>query len=456
MIDLLAWAKRFIATPSVSRDGNVAMAQQASAMLAEAGLEARSVPVRHQGVEHHAVLADLGPADAADGLILLTHLDTVPPGDPADWTATGGDPFAPTVDGDRLYGLGSADAKVDLVCKVAALAQIDPSRLRRRIRVVGTFAEEIGLVGARWLVDSGHLAGFRYALVGEPSELVAIRAHKGYCVVEARVAGVPVSAPAPSSLRAREFRGQSAHSSTPQLGHNAVLAALEALTQPGVVGFSALAGGGAVNQVPDRCHLEWWTEAGPGERASTPDATRPGEPLWSAKPLSVFLEAWRDWQASLLEPTDDAFDPDHSVASLGRVELRDDGIHLFFDLRPIPVPGHDPLELLRPLQRIARLDVLRTNPPLATPLDSPLVRAIAAAQERAGLGERIGTKATCTEAGLLASAGLDAVVLGAGPSVGNVHKPNEHTRISELARARDLYRDAIETLCGADAGTGAR
>jgi len=39
------------------------------------------------------------------------------------------------------------------------------------------------------------------------------------------------------------------------------------------------------------------------------------------------------------------------------------------------------------------------------------------------------------------------VVLGAGPSVGNVHKPNEHTRIPELFLARDLYRSVIEQLC---------
>jgi acetylornithine deacetylase/succinyl-diaminopimelate desuccinylase-like protein len=42
-------------------------------------------------------------------------------------------------------------------------------------------------------------------------------------------------------------------------------------------------------------------------------------------------------------------------------------------------------------------------------------------------------------------------VLGAGPSVGNVHKPNEHTRIPELFLARDLYRSVIEQLCIEDA-----
>ena len=70
-----------------------------------------------------------------------------------------------------------------------------------------------------------------------------------------------------------------------------------------------------------------------------------------------------------------------------------------------------------------------------------------AAQQSLRLGRRLGTKATCTEAGLLSEAGLDVVVLGAGPSVGNVHKPNEHTRISELFLARELYKSVIEQLC---------
>ena len=44
-------------------------------------------------------------------------------------------------------------------------------------------------------------------------------------------------------------------------------------------------------------------------------------------------------------------------------------------------------------------------------------------------------------------AGLDAVVLGAGSSVGNVHRPNEHTRVAELSTARDLYHEVVRTLC---------
>ena len=122
-----------------------------------------------------------------------------------------------------------------------------------------------------------------------------------------------------------------------------------------------------------------------------------------------------------------------------------DGCAVFgFDVRPIP--GAEAAELVAPLGRAAELRVVRTNPPLATAPDGALVRALAAAQREVGLPERIETKATCTEAGIFGAAGLEAVVLGPGRSVGNVHKPNEHTRVSQLHQAVKLYQAALASL----------
>ena len=185
MADLVAWAERFIATPSESRLGNAAIADVAGELLRELGLAADLESVHAGGATHHAVLCETGAGSDAI-LLLVTHLDTVPPGDSAAWTATGGDPFRPTRDGDRLYGLGSADAKVDFVCKAHALAA-ERGSLTRGVRLVGTFGEEIGMLGARWLVESGLTRGATRALVGEPSELAIVHAHKGYAVYEARV-----------------------------------------------------------------------------------------------------------------------------------------------------------------------------------------------------------------------------------------------------------------------------
>ncbi len=438
-LDFLGWVERFIATPSVSRDGNRDISELACALLREIGLEPTVCEAGTPGPPQRNVMADAGPVAGDDGLLLLTHLDTVPPGDVERWTATGGDPYRPTRCGERLYGLGSADAKVDFVCKAAALAALGPSRLGMRVRIVGTFGEEIGLLGARQLLASGGTRGFRYALVGEPSEGVAMIAHKGYAVFRARLPAASrepesrgASAAPPDPIR-EEYTGVSAHSSTPALGRNAIALALDRIAAGEVAGIADLAGGGAVNQVPERCRLELWP-ASPGQRQA---------PFgYPAQPLVAFQRAWRDFEAALGLERDPRFDPDHSVASLGRVAFEEGRPSFEFDVRP--VPGVDPERAVAALAGVAEIECLRRNPPLATPEDAPLVEAVVRAQRACGADRRIGTKATCTEAGLLAEAGLQVVVMGAGPSIGNVHRPNEYTRLPELGHMRDVYTH----LCG--------
>jgi succinyl-diaminopimelate desuccinylase len=337
MLDLVRQAERFIATPSESRLGNAQIARAACELLGSLGIPARIESARVHGVTHHAVIADLGPREAGEGLLLLTHLDTVPPGAPDDWTATGGDPFRPTRDGDRLYGLGSADAKVDLICKAAALEGLDPGRLRRPLRIVGTFAEEIGLLGARWLVDAGGTAGMLRALVGEPSDLTAIYAHKGYAKFEALVHCPPVARAASAVSREATLRGRSAHSSTPHLGENAIEAALERLVQSDPVGLIELTAGSAVNKVPDSCHVRWLA-AGASAPAAGADALDP-------KPVLAFFDAWRRWRGSLESWRDDLFDPPHVICNLGCAERVPDGLLFQFDLRPrgrAALSAHEP------------------------------------------------------------------------------------------------------------------
>lgn len=440
MLDVLAWANRFIRTASVSRDGNAEIAQAARELMAEVGIEARLIPFDLNGVKHWSVIGDLGPAPDPDasaregGLLLVTHLDTVPADDPAAWTATGGDPWNPTRDGDKLYGLGSADAKVDLVCKLAALSQIDPSRLVRPLRVVGTFAEEIGMWGARELVRSGGTRGFASALVSEPSELVAMIAHKGYAVYRASIPLARIPG-ARGTAQQQDFQGAAAHSSTPHLGRNAIEAALTRLADADVHGVVTISGGSAVNVIPDRCSATLIEASGGGTTA----------PCFDPQPLIDFHAVWRGALEQLAAIVDSDFDPNHSVGNLGRISLEDDRAVVSFDLRP--VPGVDLNDAVAALAKVAQVELIRENPPLATPRDSALVTAVMRAQQSAGMEARIATKATCTEAGILSEAGLDVIVMGPGPSVGNVHKPNEHTRISDLERAPEIYRHAIEQLC---------
>ena len=444
-LDLIALAERFVATPSVSADGNSAIAKLACELIRKIGLEPRLQTCEIDGAAHYNVIADLAPrepagAEAAEGLLLLTHLDTVPPGDPAAWTATGRDPFRPTRDGDRLYGLGSADAKLDFLCKLAAIAEVDATKLQRPLRLVGTFAEEIGLRGARHLVESGETRGFRYALVGEPSELACVRAHKSYAVYEAHIP-LPELGRGSGTAESEDFAGAAAHSSTPALGRNAIEAALARLDRDDVRGLVAIEGGTHANVVPDHCRLAVALRGSAAGPAS-------GRAVFDPAPLLDFWRAWCARIASAAEVRDSDFDPDHTVSNLGRIRLEDGTAIVTLDLRPIP--GLRAPQLLAPLTKATDLRLDRHNPPLSTAADSRLVRAVCEAQVAAGLEPQIATKATCTEAGVLAGAGVEAVIVGPGPSVGNVHRPNEYTRISELFGAVRLYAHAITELCSGE------
>jgi succinyl-diaminopimelate desuccinylase len=439
--DFLSWAERFIATPSVSCDGNRAMAELAAELLELAGLEVELQRAPGPPPEQINVIAEAGPETGRD-LLLVTHLDTVPPGDPTLWTATGGDPYRPTRVEDRLYGLGSADAKVDLVCKAFALNATDLRRLRRRVRVVGTFGEEIGQLGARYLIETGKTRGYEFALVGEPSELVAICAHKGYAVFEARIPLARMKEAPPARLERLCLRGASAHSSTPDLGRNAIELAIQRLAEPDIAGLVDIEGGDQVNCVPERCTLEVGFPA-PSARDSTE------KEMLDPEPLLAFLNKWQEILSSLADRLDPEFDPDHTVGNLGRIALEGTDAVVRFDLRT--VPGVDPEAAVKPLARVARIRCVRANPALSTPTDSAMVRAVIDAQQCAGVPPRVGTKATSTEAGLLAASGTEAVVLGPGRSVGNVHRPNEHTLVSQLNQAVELYRRLVDKLCGQEA-----
>src|SRR4051812_41295554 len=55
------------------------------------------------------------------GLLLNTHLDTVSPGLSENWTETDKDPFGAVIKNGKIYGLGSADVKLDFLCKLVAI-----------------------------------------------------------------------------------------------------------------------------------------------------------------------------------------------------------------------------------------------------------------------------------------------------------------------------------------------
>src|SRR6202521_168300 len=188
---IVALCRSLIAMPSVTGESTRRIAEFcAREILAPRGIEARIVASPKEGSDQVNLVAFVaGTNRAATPLLLNTHLDTVPPGDPALWTACGGNPFEASINGDRIYGLGAADTKLDFLAKAIALAQC--GKPHSDVWLVGTFGEEHGLVGANELAASDLLPKNTIAMVGEPSQLKVITAHKGLMAFELAIEFIP-------------------------------------------------------------------------------------------------------------------------------------------------------------------------------------------------------------------------------------------------------------------------
>ena len=143
--------------------------------------------------------------DNGDGptLAFNSHLDVVPAGQ--GWT---GDPFRLIERNGRLYGRGACDAKGSIVAMVEAMRLLKLARREWQGRIIGVFVadEEVGSTGSRAFVAQQHPPVDR-VVVGEPTSLATVSAHKGVFRPRIRIAG------------------RSAHSGMPELGDNAIIAA---------------------------------------------------------------------------------------------------------------------------------------------------------------------------------------------------------------------------------------
>jgi acetylornithine deacetylase/succinyl-diaminopimelate desuccinylase-like protein len=456
---VLSWCKRLIGCRSVTGEGTRTIAEMcAKELLAPRGIDARLLPSTREGEGQVNLLATIKGRDgSAAPLVLNTHLDTVPPGDTTLWTECGGDPFTATVKDERIYGLGAADTKLDLIAKVIALAEC--GKPKRNVYLAGTFGEEHGLVGAKEIAAAGLLPEGALAFIGEPSRLEVITAHKGLMVFELKVQFAPQRLhPPPATATRILFAGRAAHSSTPALGRNAIRAALEALAARPEIHTASIAGGDAVNKVPARCEVviagdravrisgaDHWdsVEAIPNEFI----------PAHAIEALTRFVVSLQDFADRCGAPEPD-YAPPTLTCNPGIIRSQDASITLEFELRPPPALA---LDLVRNgvAKIVAELDhhapqvefevvERRANPGFRSTPEAETVEIAMAALANCGLPLESGVKAGCTEAAIYAAAGLKPVVFGPGPSTGVIHAPNEYNLLTDVEGAIRFYRELLQ------------
>jgi len=246
MIDAVTLLQELVRIPSPNLPGDTqAIAAYIAGVMREAGCAVK-VLAPESKPEAQSVVATLG--QGAPVIMLHAHIDTVPiAADEAQrWHV---DPYSAVIENGKLYGKGSIDDKAPLATMMAVILEksseyrvlstegeqepsppaphqflsqaqsIDsPQGEGSKTKMSGTLvlvaaAEEEtgGVLGTKWLAESGHLPMSDFIVVGEQTYNHVATAHKG--VMRATVRAT----------------GRSVHATNPDRGVNAITAMARAV-----------------------------------------------------------------------------------------------------------------------------------------------------------------------------------------------------------------------------------
>lgn len=244
---------RLIAFDTTSRNSNLALIEWVEAYLGARGLE--SVRVANADGSKANLYAFIGPR-VAGGVVLSGHTDVVPV-DGQPWNS---DPWVLTERAGKFYGRGVADMKSFLALALAHIDEARSAALTRPIVLAFSYDEEVGCLGAPAMIDQLAALGPKpgAVIVGEPTSMKVISAHKG---VRSFIV---------------EVTGREAHSSLPDTGVSAIMEALQLMNLVVAMGREArsaahahfhpagptmtiglVQGGTALNILARQCSFVW-------------------------------------------------------------------------------------------------------------------------------------------------------------------------------------------------------
>ena len=259
----LAMTKRLVAFDTTSRGSNLDLIDFATSYLQDLGIDATLI---HNADKTKANLfATIGPTDVP-GVVLSGHTDVVPV-DGQDWTTA---PFDPVRSGSRLFGRGTSDMKSFIATALALAPDMIAADLKMPIHFAFSYDEEVGCLGVHGIIS--HLSKIsplpRAVIVGEPTDMKVVNAHKGVFAYRTSVLGFE------------------AHSSATHVGVNAVMYAAQLVSylselaadqrdyhgkhhrfEPPytTVHVGTIQGGTALNIIPKECSFVWEYRLIPGE-----------------------------------------------------------------------------------------------------------------------------------------------------------------------------------------------
>jgi acetylornithine deacetylase len=377
--------RTLIAFDTTSRESNLALIDWVRDYLAGHGIDSQ---LTFDDAQRKANLFATLPARdgnaAHGGIVLSGHTDVVPV-DGQPWTRP---PFEATIDGDRLYGRGSADMKSFCSIALAFVPEFLRRGLTRPVHFSLSYDEEVGCIGVRRLIADIAARGIAPTgcIVGEPTGMVPVIAHKGK-----------------KSWRCR-VRGKEAHSSLTPRGVNAVHVGCELVT------FLAQA-------------ARRFRERGPFDAG------------YDVPYTTVHTGVIRGGTALNIVPRDCSFD----------FEVRhlpfDDPDELLGELKRFAATLVPEMHAVDPSTYI-EFDAMSTMPGF----DSHDGSAIAELGCKCS-GERQSAKVSFgSEASLFHGAGIATVLCGPG-HIEQAHQPDEWVGLDQLARCEAFMRRLADRVC---------
>ena len=261
--------KKLVGFDTTSRNSNLALIEFIKGYLDEHGVESQLTFDDDGGKAN--LFATLGPQETEGGVVLSGHTDVVPV-DGQDWSH---DPFEVVERDHRLFGRGTADMKGFIATALTLTPEFLSADLNVPIHFAFTYDEETTCAGAKNLVKTLSAQGYspRAVIIGEPTSMRVVNAHKGGYDYTTRVLG------------------QEAHSSLTHHGVNAIAVAADLINHLlnysselaskadpnngfdppySTLSIGTIEGGTATNIVAKECHFNWDWRPIPGDPLEGP------------------------------------------------------------------------------------------------------------------------------------------------------------------------------------------
>ncbi len=404
--------------------------------------------VQHGVLQKNIIVRKKAATVGEKNLILQSHLDTVDPGAFGLWKKNNLNPFSIAIEDEAIYGIGTANVKLDFLCKLFAMQKTKNNQHGSlQPIVVGTFGEETGMQGALKLIRKNKINA-RFALISEPSNMQIINATKGFLTVEIRI---PVSSQEARARRERNesesistiskvFSGKSAHSSTPQLGENAAVKLLDYINElSDETTLLDVDAGGRFNLIPHQASIEI------DQDIKTKEA--------SVKKIKQVYSLIKKIEQDMKNYKDTEFSPPHSTVSIGVIRLYEDYILVGGSCRIVPSVSQEIYEKwIQIFQDSCKeigveFHIQDYKRAFRTETDSLLVRTVQSELAKRNLEINCRTVPSTNEASLFSRVGVETICMGVGEREGNAHTPTENVKLSQIEMAIDLYSKIIDRLC---------